>query len=95
MTDAPGEWVATLRVRSRREASADRLLRALGPEAEREVPRARSSLSRASDRAVELTIRARDTSSLRAALNTYLGWVELVVATERVAEGIWPPEALI
>jgi tRNA threonylcarbamoyladenosine modification (KEOPS) complex Pcc1 subunit len=39
---------------------------------------------------VELRISARDTGALRAALNTYLGWVELNAATESV---LYRPES--
>jgi tRNA threonylcarbamoyladenosine modification (KEOPS) complex Pcc1 subunit len=61
--------------------------RALAPEASREVPRARARLARPDPRSVELRIAAEDTSACRAAVNTYLGWVGLVLATERAAQG--------
>lgn len=79
-----GPWTASLRVRRTSEAAADRLFRSLSPEAGREVPRARSRLRRDSPVEVSLTIATRDTGALRAALNTYLGWIDLADATERV-----------
>ncbi len=88
-------WSARLTVLRPDSASADRLHRALAPEAAREVPRARALLGRPRPNVVELTIEARDTGALRAALNTYLGWVELALATERVAATPPGSEALI
>ncbi len=60
---------------------------ALAPEVAREVPRTRTELVRVSDLEVELRIVAADTSACRAALNTYLAWVGLVLSTERAARG--------
>ncbi len=95
MTPAEGPWTARLRVVRPSAASADRLARALAPEAAREVPRARSRLLRPAPAEVELVVEAKDTGALRAALNTYLGWVQLATATERVAVGGAASEALI
>lgn len=82
-----GDWSATLEVLRPTAADADRLFRALGPESSREVPRATASVERAGASGVRLRIAARDTGALRAALNTYLGWVQLALATEQhVAE---------
>lgn len=87
MTDA-GPWEATIELRRESEGAADRLSRALGPEATREVPRARATVDRPGPSVVRLTIDARDTGSARAALNTYLGWIQLALSTERhVAAG--------
>ncbi len=59
--------------------------RSLAPEAARELPRAEATIrSRGSGR-FELTIRAEDAGAMRAALNTYLGWVHLSLATARAA----------
>ncbi|MCI4369168.1 MAG: CTAG/PCC1 family protein [Thermoplasmata archaeon] len=84
MSDARA-WKAVVRIEGSTPAEADRLFRALGPEAEREVPRARAKLLRASVSTVELVIEANDSGALRAALNTYLGWVSLVASTEAQA----------
>ena len=81
---SPGPWQASIRVRRASEESADRLYRSLSPEAEREVPRARSTLQRDPPAGVSLAITTQDTGALRAALNTYLGWIDLADATERV-----------
>jgi tRNA threonylcarbamoyladenosine modification (KEOPS) complex Pcc1 subunit len=79
------EWTAHLAVHRDDPAAMDRLERALLPEASREVPRARARMSRVDPRTLVLEITAHDTGALRAALNTYLGWVALADATERVA----------
>jgi len=85
----PG-WTATIVVRTPTEEIAGWLGRALAPEATREVPRARAELGRVGPKEVEIKIFARDTGSLRAALNTHLGWVHLSLATLPKAEGGTP-----
>jgi tRNA threonylcarbamoyladenosine modification (KEOPS) complex Pcc1 subunit len=80
MSDDRG-WTATISVRLPQEAEAGWLERALGPEATREVPRAHATVTRAAPRVVEIALAARDTGSVRAAMNTYLGWVHLALAT--------------
>ncbi|MCI4358425.1 MAG: hypothetical protein L3J95_03015 [Thermoplasmata archaeon] len=87
MTAAPSTWKATIRVQRVDPNSADHLERALRPEAAREVPRSRATLSRPDDRTVALDVEAEDAGALRAALNAYLGWVRLALETERVAGG--------
>jgi tRNA threonylcarbamoyladenosine modification (KEOPS) complex Pcc1 subunit len=67
------------------EASASWLASALAPEASRDVPRAQAEVRREQGSIVELALTARDTGSVRAALNTYLGWVHLALSTERTA----------
>jgi tRNA threonylcarbamoyladenosine modification (KEOPS) complex Pcc1 subunit len=79
------EWLAVIRVRRPTRSDADRIAQALTPEASREVPRARAELGRPNPRSVEIRISAADTSACRAALNTYLAWVGLVLSTERAA----------
>ena len=96
---SPGPWHASIQVRRPTAESAERLYRSLAPEAEREVPRARCSLRRVPPRGVSLTVTAQETGALRAALNTYLGWIDLSEATERVGTPRPPtgpalPEAL-
>lgn len=76
------EWEGTITVRRAGPAAADRLVEILRPEAAREVPRTRASLERAGPEGVALRLRCGDTGALRAALNTYLGWVALVERTE-------------
>lgn len=84
MTD-PTPWTATIAVRRPDARSADRLIRALLPESTREVPRARSSVRAGPAHDVVIEIETRDTGALRAAMNTFLGWVQLALATETVA----------
>jgi len=62
------------------------LEQALSPEAAREVPRARTTVRRRGA-VVELRLEASDAGAMRAALNTYLGWVALSLATVGAAEG--------
>jgi tRNA threonylcarbamoyladenosine modification (KEOPS) complex Pcc1 subunit len=85
VTSGAGEWSARVRVVGLDAPIAVMLERALRPEAEREVPRARAELRRPEPRTVELSITARDVGAMRAALNTYLGWVSLSLATLRAA----------
>jgi tRNA threonylcarbamoyladenosine modification (KEOPS) complex Pcc1 subunit len=94
MTGEDPGWGAVISVRLPREELATWLERALGPEASREVPRAKAVIRRAAPESVEVLITARDTGSVRAAMNTYLGWVHLALATVAEAEGTVksPPE---
>jgi tRNA threonylcarbamoyladenosine modification (KEOPS) complex Pcc1 subunit len=82
--NAPGAWRATLTVRRASEAEAERLFATLFPEAAREVPRARAILERPDPKSVRIRVTARDTGALRAAFNTYLGWIALAERTESV-----------
>ena len=85
MTELPEPWSATVAVRVENSEIADWLLRSLGAEATREVPRAQAHVRRAGERTVELALEARDVGALRAALNTYLGWGHLALATADAA----------
>ena len=81
MTDAEPPWTASVTLRAARPEVLRWIERSLLPEAAREVPRARAELHRVSDGAIELRVFARDSGALRAALNTYLGWIHLSLAT--------------
>lgn len=81
-----GAWKAEIRIRRSTEHAAERLAEVLAPEATREVPRATARLGRPTPVTVAVLIDTADTGSLRAALNTFLGWIELAAATEQVAE---------
>lgn len=74
-------WTANVRVRPHGLATARWLVDALAPEAAREVPRARATLHQPSERELEVRIEAADAGAMRAALNTYLGWIDLALAT--------------
>ena len=94
MTFAASPWTIDVAVRLSTPAHADWLWGALVPEASREVPRTRGSLVRSDERTVGLRVEAKDTGAARAALNTYLGWVHLSLATidrAAVAPGPTPP----
>ncbi|MGC2289045.1 MAG: KEOPS complex subunit Pcc1 [Thermoplasmata archaeon] len=87
MNDTAG-WHATIRIHRPTPTDAERIFQALAPEASREVPRARAELVRADPTTVDLRITAADTGACRAALNTYLAWVGLVLSTERAASAL-------
>jgi tRNA threonylcarbamoyladenosine modification (KEOPS) complex Pcc1 subunit len=78
-------WTATVTVATGRSELARWLERALAPEAAREVPRARTSIER-TGASLRLRVEASDAGAMRAALNTYLGWVALSIATAETAE---------
>jgi len=86
MTEDEFPWTASVRVRTRNPDVNRWLAQALRPEAAREVPRARADLAHGEAGALELVISARDSGAMRAALNTYLGWIHLSLATARTAE---------
>ena len=54
----------------------------LAPESGREIPRTKASVTREGDKTF-LHIEAEDTSSLRAALNSFVRWGALASAIER------------
>ena len=85
MNDTEASWTATISVRPRDSHLVDWITRSLRPEAAREVPRASAALASERSDTVVIEISARDAGALRAALNTYLGWVELSLATARAA----------
>jgi len=86
MTESAFAWSASVIVRSERSTVTDWLEQALRPEASREVPRAHAELHRTTENTLELTISARDSGAMRAALNTYLGWIHLSLATAQAAD---------
>lgn len=85
MTDERPAWAARLRVRSSSAPLAGWLRAALEPEASREVPRTRARVEASDPSTVEVRVEARDLGALRAALNTYLGWVDLAERTAHSA----------
>jgi len=85
MTEPPAAWTASVRIRIDDPAVLDWLEQALRPEASREVPRAHAELRRGEGSSLELSITARDSGAMRAALNTYLGWIHLSLATAKAA----------
>ncbi len=86
MTEPPFAWTASVHLRAQDPTVLDWVEQALRPEAAREVPRAHADLRRGTGRSLELTISARDSGAMRAALNTYLGWIHLSLATARAAD---------
>jgi tRNA threonylcarbamoyladenosine modification (KEOPS) complex Pcc1 subunit len=90
MTPSTPRWTATVRVATGKVELARWLARALAPEAAREVPRARTVL-RQIGASVELRVEALDAGAMRAALNTFLGWVALSLATAQAADAARTP----
>ncbi len=78
-------WTATIELRTRDASLSDHVERALRPEAAREVPRSAATVRRVGTGPVEIAISARDTGAMRAAPNTYLGWIDLALAAARAA----------
>jgi tRNA threonylcarbamoyladenosine modification (KEOPS) complex Pcc1 subunit len=78
---AVSPWSATLAVKPQGLATADWLAQALAPEAAREVPRAKATIVPPKDGTLRIEVVAADAGAMRAALNTYLGWVDLALAT--------------
>lgn len=89
----PPRWTATFTVRLDSPEAAERLLRSLAPEAAREVPKTSATLSRPTPSTVTIDVRASESGALRAATNTYLGWVDLAGASEAVAKAAEPTSA--
>ncbi|MCI4333231.1 MAG: hypothetical protein L3K01_05850 [Thermoplasmata archaeon] len=86
----PPRWSATFTVRLDSPEAAERLLRALAPESAREVPKTSATLAHPSPSTVTIEVRASESGAMRAAANTYLGWVDLAGASEAVARAAEP-----
>jgi len=56
--------------------NADVILSTLSPEAGRELPRTETNIFRDED-TVTIKVLAKDASAMRAALNSYLGWIRI------------------
>jgi tRNA threonylcarbamoyladenosine modification (KEOPS) complex Pcc1 subunit len=78
-------WTATVTLQLTDPQLTAWVERALRPEAAREVPRSRAEVRPAASGGLELSISARDSGAMRAALNTYLGWIHLALATARAS----------
>ena len=61
---------------------ADVVLSTLSPEIGRELPRTETDIIRDRD-TVTIRVKAKDVSAMRAALNSYLGWIRI---TENIRE---------
>jgi len=58
------------------DANADIVVSTLSPEVGRELPRTETDIIRNND-TVTITVSAKDVSAMRAALNSYLGWIRI------------------
>ncbi|MFH0815988.1 MAG: KEOPS complex subunit Pcc1 [Methanobacteriota archaeon] len=77
-----------VRARMTLEAGADAsaLLQALSPEAGREAPKTRTTLSLEGTNVV-IDVSADDAGAMRAALNSYLRWAALAIDSSKLAKG--------
>jgi tRNA threonylcarbamoyladenosine modification (KEOPS) complex Pcc1 subunit len=87
VSGSAGSWAGILTVRRPEPGAAQRLAAVLRPEAAREVPRSSATLERKDPLTLALRLSAEDTGALRAALNAYLGWIQLALGAEAVARG--------
>ena len=62
--------------------NGNKIIPVLSPEIGRELPRTESFISADGD-TVTIKVAAKDTSAMRAALNSYLGWIRI---TENINE---------
>ncbi len=85
MTTVPAEWTATISLHVSEPRVEEWVERALRPEAAREVPRSSAEVRRGPGGDVTVVIAARDSGAMRAALNTYLGWIHLALASAYAA----------
>lgn len=85
MTAVAAEWTATITLRPPDSSVATALVAALRPEAAREVPRSTAEVSRDGAGGVTIKVLAHDAGAMRAAMNTYLGWIDLALAAARAA----------
>ena len=65
------------------DADADTVMSVLSPEIGRELPRTETDIIRNGD-IVTVTVKAKDASSMRAALNSYLGWIRITEDIEKM-----------
>ncbi len=87
MTDRAPTWTGRILVRAREPGTAAWIKASLEPEAAREVPRSRARVEAPDPSVVEIAVESRDVGAMRAAVNTYLGWVDLAARTLRAARG--------
>ena len=66
------------------DGDADVILSTLSPEIGRELPRTDTNITRDNDTVI-IKVEAKDVSAMRAALNSYLGWIRI---TENIREMI-------
>jgi tRNA threonylcarbamoyladenosine modification (KEOPS) complex Pcc1 subunit len=91
VTTVPADWSATIHLKAGSAELESWVEQALRPEAAREVPRSTAEIRRESAGGLTIEIRARDAGAMRAALNTYLGWIHLAMASERAGRGLHGP----
>ena len=65
------------------DVNADIVMSVLSPEVGRELPRTETDIIRKNDN-VTITVKAKDASSMRAALNSYLGWLRITEDIEKM-----------
>jgi tRNA threonylcarbamoyladenosine modification (KEOPS) complex Pcc1 subunit len=72
---------ATIRLKFASKKNLDVVLKALAPEAARPTTSRSHVKTSSADNILTLEFKARDTSSLRAVVNSYLHWILLVMDT--------------
>ncbi|MCL2711763.1 MAG: hypothetical protein FWD37_00600 [Methanomassiliicoccaceae archaeon] len=65
------------------DGNADMIISVLSPEIGRELPRTETDISRNGD-SVLVKVTAKDVSAMRAALNSYLGWIRITEEITRM-----------
>jgi len=65
--------------------NADVIVSTLSPEIGRELPRTETNISRKGD-TVTIKVHAKDTSAMRAALNSYLGWIRITEDIRKMSD---------
>ena len=88
MMSPPGDpyaWEVRVRLGPYPEGTAQRIARAVAPGSLQEVPRTEVLVRTLGPRSLEIRIRSASTSTLRAALNAYLRWIQLAERTEALA----------
>ena len=68
-----------------KDGDADIVLSTLSPEIGRELPRTETNISRDGD-TVTIRVEATDTSAMRAALNSYLGWIRITESIKEMSD---------
>ena len=67
------------------DGGADVILTALSPETGRELPRTETDIIKDGD-TVTITVKAKDSSAMRAALNSYLGWIKITEDIRKMSD---------
>ena len=67
--------------------NADAVVKTLSPEIGRGLPRTDTNITRDGD-TVTIRVEAKDVSAMRAALNSYLGWIRITEEIRKMSDEI-------